>query len=116
MHILSPDVDAVNIICHNFDLPVAKRYHHGNLRAALIEAGLELIAEKGPLALTLREIGSRLGVSRTAAYRHFADKTELLNAIREAGFIEFGNALEQAREQAGPKFAARLTAMGKAYL
>jgi AcrR family transcriptional regulator len=97
-------------------LPVAKRYHHGNLRAALIEAGLELIAEKGPPALTLREIGSRLGVSRTAAYRHFADKTELLNAIREAGFIEFGNALEQAREQAGPKFAPRLTAMGKAYL
>jgi AcrR family transcriptional regulator len=91
-------------------------YHHGNLRAALIETGLALIAEKGPLALTLREIGSRLGVSRTAAYRHFADKTALLSAIREAGFIEFGKALEQAREQAGPKFAARLAAMGMAYL
>lgn len=91
-------------------------YHHGNLRTALIDAGLELIAEKGPLALTLREIGSRLGVSRTAAYRHFADKTELLNAIREAGFTEFGKALEQARAQAGPRFAARLTAMGTAYL
>ena len=91
-------------------------YHHGNLRAALIEEGLELISEKGPLALTLREIGSRLGVSRTAAYRHFTDKTALLNAIREAGFIEFGNALEQACEQAGSKFAARLAAMGMAYL
>ena len=91
-------------------------YHHGNLRAALIEKGLELIAEKGPLALTLREIGSRLGVSRTAAYRHFADKTALLNAIREAGFVEFGNALQQACDQAGPEFAARLTAMGMAYL
>jgi AcrR family transcriptional regulator len=91
-------------------------YHHGNLRAALIEKGLELIAEKGPLALTLREIGGRLGVSRTAAYRHFADKSELLNAICEAGFIEFGNALKQACEQAGPKFAARLAAMGTAYL
>jgi AcrR family transcriptional regulator len=104
-------------------LPVAKKkilplapYHHGNLRAALIQAGLELIAEKGPLALTLREIGSRLGVSRTAAYRHFADKTELLNAIREAGFTEFEKALGQACEQAGPHFAARLTAMGTAYL
>ncbi|HEY1950023.1 MAG TPA: TetR/AcrR family transcriptional regulator [Bryobacteraceae bacterium] len=104
-------VDIVNIICQNFFL-----YHHGNLRAALIEAGLELIAEKGPLALTLREIGARLGVSRTAAYRHFADKTALLNAISEAGFIEFGKALEQAREQAGSKFAARLAAMGMAYL
>src|SRR6202000_891710 len=87
-------------------------YHHGNLRAALIEEGLKLIAEKGPLALTLREIGSRLGVSRTAAYRHFAAKTALLNAICEAGFIEFGNALQQACEQAGPRFPARLTAMG----
>jgi AcrR family transcriptional regulator len=111
MLIVTRDVDTVNIICQNFFL-----YHHGNLRAALIEAGLELITEKGPLALTLREIGSRLGVSRTAAYRHFADKTALLNAIREAGFIEFGNVLEQAREQAGPKFAARLAAMGMAYL
>jgi AcrR family transcriptional regulator len=91
-------------------------YHHGNLRTALIEEGLKLIAEKGPLALTLREIGSRLGVSRTAAYRHFADKTALLNAICEAGFIEFGNALQQACEQAGPHFPARLTAMGLAYL
>jgi AcrR family transcriptional regulator len=91
-------------------------YHHGNLRAALIETGLALIAEKGPLALTLREIGNRLGVSRTAAYRHFADKTELLRAIREAGFIEFGNALERARKQAGSKFAPRLAAMGMAYL
>src|ERR1700749_2149369 len=91
-------------------------YHHGNLRAALIEQGLELIAEKGPLALTLREIGSRLGVSRTAAYRHFADKNALLSAISEAGFIEFGNALEQACAQAGPRFPARMVAMGIAYL
>jgi AcrR family transcriptional regulator len=93
-----------------------RAYHHGNLRAALIETGLQLIAEKGPLALTLREIGSRLGVSRTAAYRHFADKPALLDAIREAGFIEFGKALEQARENAGPQFAARMTAMGTAYV
>ncbi len=91
-------------------------YHHGNLRLELIDAGLALIAEKGPLALTLREIGSRLGVSRTAAYRHFADKTELLNAICEAGFTEFGEALENARREAGTPFPARLAAMGAAYL
>jgi AcrR family transcriptional regulator len=50
-------------------------YHHGNLRAALIQGGLELIEEKGVRALTLREIGDRLGVSRSAPYRHFTDKT-----------------------------------------
>src|SRR6266480_2366291 len=54
-----------------------RRYHHGNLPGALIGAGLKFIEEKGIRALTLREIGAQVGVSRTAAYRHFADKAEL---------------------------------------
>lgn len=91
-------------------------YHHGNLRAALIECGLELIQEKGMRALTLREIGSRLGVSRSAAYRHFADKAALLAAISEAGFVEFGDALEAAKHAAGEDFGPRLEAMGIAYV
>ena len=66
--------------------------------------------------MTLREIGERAGVSRTAAYRHFADKSELLAAISEAAFIEFGDALEAARNSAGPNTFDRLDAMGKAYL
>jgi AcrR family transcriptional regulator len=91
-------------------------YHHGNLRAALIECGLDLIQEKGIRALTLREIGSRLGVSRSAAYRHFADKAALLGAISEAGFVEFGDALEAAKHGAGEDFGSRLEAMGIAYV
>ena len=91
-------------------------YHHGNLRAALIECGLQLIEEKGLRALTLREIGSRLGVSRSAAYRHFADKAALLSAISEAGFIEFGSALEAARDSAPFNASVRLQAMGIAYV
>ncbi len=91
-------------------------YHHGNLRQALIESGLRLIQEKGIRALTLREIGSRLGVSRSAAYRHFADKAELLSAICEAGFIAFGDALEQAKCRAAPDFTSRMQAMGVAYV
>ena len=63
------------------------RYHHGNLRAALIQGGLELIERKGIHALTLREIGNQLGVSRSAAYRHFKDKDALLAAISQAGFM-----------------------------
>jgi AcrR family transcriptional regulator len=89
-------------------------YHHGHLRAALIQCGLALIEEKGIRALTLREIGKRLRVSRTAAYAHFKDKSALLAAIREAGFVEFGKVLEAAKTGA-TGFAAQMDAMGIAY-
>ena len=91
-------------------------YHHGNLPAALIEEGLKLIQKKGVRALTLREIGSRVGVSRMAAYRHFADKAALLAAIREAGFAQFADALEQARAKSGKTFSSCLKAMAVAYV
>jgi len=91
-------------------------YHHGNLREVLIAEGAKIVEEKGVNALTLREISERAGVSRTAPYRHFADKSELLEAIREAGFTEFAEALESARDSATGRFAARLEAMGRAYL
>ena len=93
-----------------------KSYHHGNLRSALIETGLELIAEKGVRALTLREIGARVGVSRMAAYRHFDDKAKLLAAIRSAGFEKFASALETARAASTESFKARLDGMGVAYV
>jgi AcrR family transcriptional regulator len=97
-------------------MPVKKNYHHGNLRAALIQAGLELIAQKGVRALTLREIGAQVGVSRMAAYRHFADKAKLLAAIREAGFEKFASALENGRDAAGHESIARIRGMGAAYV
>jgi AcrR family transcriptional regulator len=95
---------------------VERSYHHGNLRAALITAGLKLIEEKGVRALTLREIGTQVGVSRSAAYRHFADKEDLLAAISEAGFAQFADALDLARRNAPQDFASRLTAMALAYV
>jgi AcrR family transcriptional regulator len=93
-----------------------KSYHHGNLRAVLIQAGLELIAEKGVRALTLREIGARVGVSRMAAYRHFADKAKLLAALREVGFEKFAAALNEGRAGSAAGFPARMSAMGAAYV
>ncbi len=93
-----------------------KAYHHGDLRAALIAASLRVIEENGVRSLTLREIGSRAGVSRMAAYRHFADKADLLFAISEAGFTQFADALENAKSQAQPNFVARLTSMAFAYV
>jgi AcrR family transcriptional regulator len=56
-------------------------YHHGDLRAALIEAGLQLTRTGGPEALTIREATRRVGVSPNAAYRHFADREALLQAV-----------------------------------
>jgi len=91
-------------------------YHHGNLRAALIDAGLALIEEKGVRALTLREIGIRVGVSRMAAYRHFSDKADLLGAICEVGFTQFADALEEAWRGANADAFSRLRAMALAYV
>lgn len=56
-------------------------YHHGDLRTALIEAGLHLTRTGGPEALTIREATRRVGVSPNAAYRHFADREALLSAV-----------------------------------
>jgi AcrR family transcriptional regulator len=95
---------------------VAEKYHHGNLRAVLIEEGVKLVEERGVNALTLREIGDRIGVSRTAPYRHFGEKADLLAAIREAGFSAFADSLEAARDAAGADFTARFEAVGLAYL
>jgi AcrR family transcriptional regulator len=89
-------------------------YHHGNLRAALIQCGLELIEEKGIHALTLREIGKLLGVSRSAAYGHFRNKAALLGGIREAAFLQFGDTLEAAKNTVAG-FAPQMDAMSVAY-
>jgi AcrR family transcriptional regulator len=62
------------------------RYHHGDLRRALLDEALRTIHHDGVEALTLRTIGVALGVSRTALYRHFADKRALLSAVATEGF------------------------------
>ncbi|MEU4572530.1 TetR/AcrR family transcriptional regulator [Nonomuraea sp. ATR24] len=57
------------------------RYHHGDLRAALIDTAVELIAEHGVQGFSLAEASRRLGVAPSAPYRHFADRDELLLAV-----------------------------------
>ena len=93
----------------------AGQYHHGDLRRALIEQALRVIETTGVEALTLRSVGAALGVSRTALYRHFADKEALLAAVAREGFRLLRQALVDAWEQNG-RGTAGFEAMGGAYL
>lgn len=90
-------------------------YHHGNLRRALIDEALATIQAEGVDALTLRAIGARLGVSRSALYRHFADKRALLTAVATEGFTALREKLVAAWEDGGRDEAA-FRAMGAAYV
>lgn len=74
----------------------AKPYHHGNLREALLEAAVRLIAEVGPTAFTLREVARRAGVSHNAPYRHFRDRDDLMAAVAAQGFRELTRAMIEA--------------------
>ena len=61
---------------------MADSYHHGNLRQALIEAGIKIINESGEENLSLRKVAALCNVSHAAPYAHFKDKDELLEAIK----------------------------------
>jgi AcrR family transcriptional regulator len=91
------------------------RYHHGDLRRALLTEAVRTIGVEGVQGLTLREVGSRLGVSRTALYRHFASKSALLAAVARDGFERFRQDLVAAWEQGGGGREG-LSAMGRAYV
>lgn len=77
------------------------RYHHGDLRRALVDEALRTIRAHGVEQLTLRTIGQHLGVSRTALYRHFADKQALLAVVGREGFRGLRLALAEAWEREG---------------
>ena len=77
------------------------RYHHGDLRAALIEQGLRDLAGGAAGDLSLRAIARKVGVSATAVYRHFPDKTALIDALSIEGDRLLGEASRRAQESAG---------------
>lgn len=77
-------------------------YHHGDLRAALLDAAAEVIATEGIEGVTMRGLAQRLGVSRSAAYRHFADKAALLTAVATEGFQQLHDALTAPSGPTGP--------------
>jgi AcrR family transcriptional regulator len=97
-------------------------YHHGDLRRALLDAGMALARERGPEAVVLREATRRAGVVPNAAYRHFASRDALLAAVRAAALAALATAMGQEvaaiPQDLAPPDASRahLRAIGTAYL
>jgi AcrR family transcriptional regulator len=91
-------------------------YHHGDLRAGLVEAARALVEEKGPDRFTLSDACRMAGVSTAAPYRHFADKDELLAAVALEGMARLRARLEGSVADLEPGSEAALTAIGLAYI
>ena len=94
---------------------MADSYHHGNLRQALIDAGLKLINQNGEESLSLRKVAAECNVSHAAPYAHFKDKEELIDAIKN-------NVTERFMEELESSIAGKATAdeaiiaMGRTYV
>jgi AcrR family transcriptional regulator len=91
-------------------------YHHGNLKEALLQAALGLIAEKGPAGFTFADAARSAGVSPAAPYRHFRDRDELLSSIAQRGFEQFEAVLNAAWDDGRPDTVTAFERVGKAYL
>jgi AcrR family transcriptional regulator len=97
-------------------------YRHGDLRRALLDAGIALARDGGPTAVVLREATRRAGVAPNAAYRHFASREDLLAAVRAEAVAAVGRAMEAeyravpADGSAAEQAHARVRAVGRGYL
>ena len=91
-------------------------YHHGNLRQALVEAALALIAENGPQGFTLSEAAKAADVTPAEVYRHFAGRDDLLAEVARQGFDIFAALLEYAFDEGRPTALAAFEATGRAYM
>jgi AcrR family transcriptional regulator len=102
--------------------PSRTTFRHGDLRRALLEAGIALAQSGGPDAVVLREATRRAGVAPNAAYRHYASQHDLLQAVRSAALAALAVAIEHelAAVRRGPDktaYARRsLRAVGAAYM
>ena len=94
---------------------MADGYHHGNLRQALIEAGIKIINENGEENLSLRKVAALCNVSHAAPYAHFKDKDALLEAIKNSVTDRFMEELLNAVEDK-PTADQAIIAMGRTYI
>lgn len=91
-------------------------YHHGNLREALIQGALLLIAEKGPAGFTIADAARSAGVSPAAPYRHFRDRDDLMSDVARRGFEELEARLARAWNGGKPDPVSAFEHLGPAYL
>ncbi len=101
--------DNANSVNIEFEGSAKARYHHGDLRSAVIESGLELLKIRGADELSLREIARTVGVSAPAVYRHFPDKQALLSELAREGLRLLAEAQRTAAEKS-------FTETGRAYV
>ena len=92
------------------------RYHHGDLRRALLDAALEVLSREGAAALTLREVARRAGVTHAAPYRHFTDKQALLATVAEEGFRMLASQMSEAWKKHEGDPVHGMEAIGVAYV
>jgi AcrR family transcriptional regulator len=89
-------------------------YHHGDLRAALVHAAMELLEESGEADLSLRAVARRAGVSPAAPYRHYADREALVSAVAAVGYRELAERLAAAHPS--PATPEQLASVAIAYV
>lgn len=96
---------------------MTNQYHHGNLKQALIDAGVKIINKEGEQGLSLRKVASACDVSHSAPYAHFKDKDELLDAIKISVTEQFTNYLRDAVDKVKEKSAEeKILVLGKSYI
>src|ERR1700719_4327088 len=94
--------------------PANATYHHGDLRAALVGAAMDLLEEGGEAELSLRAVARRAGVSPAAPYRHYADRESLVSAVAAVGYRELAERLAAAHPT--PSTPEQLASVAVAYV
>ena len=95
---------------------MSDKYHHGDLRNALIEEGIKMINTSGEDSLSMRKLAEKCGVSMAAPYAHFKNKEEMINAIKKYVEDAFTEYLEAAVNKAESDVESKIVALGIAYV
>ena len=95
---------------------MSDKYHHGDLRNALIEEGIKMINNSGEESLSMRKLAERCGVSMAAPYAHFKNKEEMINAIKEYVEEAFTKYLESALASCENDIEKKIITLGNAYI
>ena len=96
-------------------MSTSRTYHHGDLRAALLDTTRSVLAQVGIEGLSLREVSRQAGVSHAAAYNHFRDKAGLVRAVVDAAFARLAATMQDARASTSDPLLA-LERIGIAYV